>query len=170
MIYDWKSLGIWLNSTRRVQIEGLYIVRYVSHGWAEWMFLGLCLFHWLMTWILCVCACGKRQRAALLPVLSCSLRNMEKKQCLCCRDHGDLYLVDSPWICCIPHCNYHTSSAWCVLGCFHGLEKSSPYSVKNSKTFPVSPADRENKVLIFVASKKEKKIQTPHIPKAIARI
>lgn len=35
----------------------------------------------------------------------------------------------------------------------------------------MSPADRENKVLILVASKKEKtKKQTPHIPKAIARI
>lgn len=69
-------------------MEGLYIVRYASHGWAEWMLLCLSSLTHDMDFV-CVCAHGKRQRATLLPVLSCSLRNIEKKQCLCCKDYGD---------------------------------------------------------------------------------
>lgn len=147
MIYDWKSLGIWLNSMWRAQIEGLYIVRYVTQGCTEWVLLGLCLSSPAHDMdFVCVCSWKEAE--------SCTFPSFV----LLPQEHGEkaVPVLQGPW--------GPVFAAFPTVILIHPLPDVRwlfPWSREEQHficeefrriSFPVSPADRDNRVLIFVAS------------------
>lgn len=140
-IYDWKSLRVWLNSICMAQIKSFYIIRYESvMVWLN----GCCLVSGclcqLVTWIVCVCAGGNRQRAALHPFWPAPSGMLRKSSACAVGTVGTMgtttkETVFAHWL---DYCHYYASSVWCMLGCFHTLEKSDSCSVENSEG-PPSP-------------------------------
>lgn len=158
MIYDWKSLGIWLNSVWRAQIEGLYSqIMSVMVALNGCCLVCVCL-HWPMTWILCVCVLMERGRELHFSQFCPALSGTWRKSSACApgtmgRPWVPVFAVVPVYLLYSPLSFSYILCLMCA-GYFHGLEKSSIFICEEFRrtSFPMYPADRDNRILIFVAS------------------